>query len=203
MRGASGERIAGTWYTAEALARRLNRQAEILKLNQGGVTFSGGEPLAQADFVIEVIQRLEGLHILLDTSGYADEQDFYRLVQCCDLIYFDLKLVDETLHRRYTGCSNRLILQNLRLLAEMGKPFVVRVPLIPGVTDTSENLSSIARLVSGLPGLLRVDLLPYNRAAGAKYQAAGMPFEPGFDENQPCRMDPSAFEEQGLAVRVA
>jgi pyruvate formate lyase activating enzyme len=202
MYGAGGERIAGKWYTAEALARRLNRQAEILKLNQGGITFSGGEPLAQADFVIEVIQRLDGLHVLLDTSGYADEQDFRRLVQCCDLVYFDLKLIDDAWHRRYTGRSNLPILHNLRLLGEMGKPYVVRVPLVPGVTDTHENLSAIARLVSGLPWLLRVDLLAYNRAAGAKYQAAGMPYEPGFNEDQACRIDTAVFEEQNLLVRV-
>jgi pyruvate formate lyase activating enzyme len=203
MRGAGGERVAGTWYSAEALARRLNRQADILKLNQGGVTFSGGEPLAQADFVIEVLEQLHGLHVLLDTSGYADEHDFRRLMQFCDLVYFDLKLIDDALHRRYTGRSNLPILHNLSLLGEMGKPFVVRVPLVPGVTDTQDNLFAIAHLVCRLPGLLRVDLLAYNRAAGAKYQAAGMPFEPGFDEDQACQIDLEIFEQRNLLVRVA
>lgn len=202
MRSAGGQRIAGLWYTAEALARRLNRQADILKLSQGGVTFSGGEPLHQAEFVVQVIDRLEGLHVLLDTSGYAGEPDFRRVVQRCDLVYYDLKLVDDAQHRRYTGRSNLPILHNLQVLHELGKPFVVRVPLVPGVTDTHENLSAIAGLVRGLPGLLRVDLLPYNRAAGAKYPAAGMRFEPGFDESQACRTDTAVFDELDVLVRV-
>jgi pyruvate formate lyase activating enzyme len=202
MLNPAGQRVAGTWYTAEALARRLNRQAEILKMNQGGITFSGGEPLAQADFLLEVIEQLDGLHVLLDTSGFAEEADFRRVVERCDLVYFDLKLIDEQQHRRYTGRGNLPILHNLQVLAGMGKPYVVRVPLVPGVTDTRDNLAAIARLVSGLPGLVRVDLLPYNRAAGAKYPAAGMRFEPGFDENQEPWIDMAIFEELSLQVRV-
>jgi len=203
MLGAAGARIAGKWYTAEALARRLNRQADILRASQGGVTFSGGEPLTQADFLLEVIDRLDGVHVTLDTSGYAEEGDFRRVAQHCDLVYFDLKLIDERLHQRYTGRSNLPILNNLRLLSKMGKPFVIRVPLVPGVTDTQNNLTAIARLVSVLPGLIRVDLLPYNRAAGAKYQAAGMPYAPDFDEDQECRSDTGVFEGMGVPVRVA
>ena len=148
MQRAAGQRTAGTWFTAKALARRLNRQAEILRASQGGVTFSGGEPLAQADFLLEVIDRLDGLHVLLDTSGYADEGDFRRVVRRCDLVYFDLKLIDERLHQRYTGRGNLPILNNLHVLSEMGKPFVVRVPLVPGVTDTPENLQKF--LLEGL-----------------------------------------------------
>jgi pyruvate formate lyase activating enzyme len=203
MQGAGGQRNAGTWFTSQELARRLNRQAHILKLNQGGVTFSGGEPLAQPDFLVEVIEQLDGLQVLLDTSGFASEGDFRRVVQRCDLVYFDLKLIDEQQHFRYTGRSNLSILHNLRVLGEMGKPFVVRVPLVPGVTDTPENFAAIAGRVRQLPGLLRVDLLPYNRAAGAKYPAAGMIFDPGFDEDQECRIDTAVFETLGLQVRVA
>lgn len=202
MHSPVGQRLAGVRYSAQDLARRLNRQAGVLKLGQGGVTFSGGEPLAQAGFVAAVIDLLDGLHVLLDTSGYAAEPDFRQVVQRCDLVYFDLKLMDDSLHQRFTGRSNRPILHNLAVLNAMDKPFVARIPLVPGVTDTPENLSAIARLVSKMPALLRVDLLPYNRAAGAKYQAAGMPFEPGFDEAQECRLDTAVFEKLGLAVRV-
>jgi pyruvate formate lyase activating enzyme len=80
---------------------------------------------------------------------------------------------------------------------------VVRVPLVPGVTDTPENLGAIARLARVLPGLLRVDLLPYNRAAGAKYRAAGIDFSPGYDESRECRVDTVIFEQLGVPVRVA
>jgi pyruvate formate lyase activating enzyme len=203
LRGQAGERLAGREFTAEQLAGQLNRQADILKMNDGGITFSGGEPLLQAGFVAEVIARLDGLHVLLDTSGYGNEADFRRLAALSDLVYFDLKLVDAAEHRRYTGRDNLPILSNLKILSAMGIPFVIRVPLVPGVTDMDENLAGIARIVSGLPGLECVHLLPYNRAAGGKYAAAGMEFRPGFDEARPVNLNLAIFERLGVEVRAA
>ena len=108
-----GVRQAGEIYTPEGLAAFLNRRAGILAANEGGVTFSGGEPLAQAHFIAEVIDRLDGLHVLLDTSGFGREEDLRMLLDRIHLVYFDLKLVDPGLHRRYTGHDNALILRNL------------------------------------------------------------------------------------------
>ncbi len=170
IRGLAGERLAGQEYSAPGLAALLNQQASILKDNEGGVTFSGGEPLLQAGFVVEVIDLLEDVHVLLDTSGYGREQSFRKLLDRSQLVYFDLKLIDPAAHRQYTGQDNELILRNLRILGESDKPFVIRVPLVPGVTDGNENLAAIARTISGFPGLERVDLLPYNKAAGSKYE---------------------------------
>jgi pyruvate formate lyase activating enzyme len=203
IRGLAGERMAGQTYTAEQLAALLNRQADILRLNEGGVTFSGGEPLLQADFVAEVADLLAGTHILLDTSGFGSQADFRRLAERCDLVYFDLKLIDPASHRRYTGCDNKPILENLKLLSSLDTPYVVRVPLVPGVTDTDDNLASIAQTVRVLPGLLHVDLLPYNRAAGAKYEYAGMEFKPGYDERRPLNINRSIFQNAGVKVMVA
>jgi pyruvate formate lyase activating enzyme len=151
----------------------------LLRLGEGGVTFSGGEPLAQANFIAEVVDQLEQLHILLDTSGFASERDFQTVASRSHLIFFDLKLIDSRVHANYTGVSNEIILRNLKALTRMSVPYVIRVPLIPGVTDTDENLSGIAKYVAGMRGLERVDLLPYNKAAGAKYAACGMSFFPG------------------------
>ena len=205
MHSPAGERLAGEEYTAERLAALLNRQAAILKANGGGVTFSGGEPLLQAQFVAEVIDRLshpEGVHVLLDTSGYGREEDLRLLLERCQLVFYDLKLIDPEMHRRYTGCDNELILHNLQVLSASGVPFVIRVPLVPGVTDTEENLRAIARTIGGLPGLLRVDLLAYNRAAGAKYPAAGMQFHPDYDEDQPVHIRTDIFSDAGIEVNV-
>jgi pyruvate formate lyase activating enzyme len=202
MRSPAGERIVGTMWDADVLAARLNRQADILRANEGGVTFSGGEPLMQPDFLLAVIERLRNLHILLDTSGFASQAVFRRVVPRCQLIYFDLKLIDADAHRRYCGQTNAPILRNLRALSELGVPYVIRVPMIPGVTDTDDNLSAIARAVQGLDGLVRVDLLPYNRAAGGKYSACGMVFSPGFDESQPNNLNTAIFENAGLPVCV-
>ena len=202
IRGPAGERVAGREYTSAALADILNRQADILRANEGGVTFSGGEPLGQAQFVTQVIDRLCGVHVLLDTSGYGSEGDFRLLVGRSDLVYYDLKLVDRQAHRRYTGVDNGPILRNLSVLSELGVPFVIRVPLVPGVTDTDRNLAAIGMTVRGLPGLVRVDLLPYNKAAGGKYHAAGVVFKPDYDESQPLNINTTVFEDLGLEVHV-
>jgi pyruvate formate lyase activating enzyme len=203
MASPSGVRQAGEVYTPENLANFLNRRASILTLNEGGVTFSGGEPLAQARFVAEVIDQLEGLHILLDTSGFGREEDLLLLLKRVDLVYYDLKLVDPALHRRYTGQDNARILRNLAVLSQSSVSFVIRVPLVPGVTDTDENLASIAEIAKTLPGLVQVDLLPYNRAAGAKYEAAGKRFLPDYIEAQPVNTKVELFEHVGVKVKVA
>jgi pyruvate formate lyase activating enzyme len=117
-------------------------------------------------------------------------------------VFFDLKLMDPAAHRHYTGCDNDVILRNLRLLEDSGKPFVIRVPLVPGVTDTDENVEAIAQIVRGLSGLLHVELLPYNRAAGSKYQYAGMQFQPDFDETRPPRINTMPFRQAGVEARV-
>lgn len=197
-----GERIVGRRYGADELAAILNGQATVLAASGGGVTFSGGEPLMQAPFLRATIDRLEGLHVLLDTSGYAGESALCMVVPVVDLVYYDLKLMDPVLHRHFTGVDNAPIHRNLRLLASMGIPYVVRVPLIPGVTDTPENLDAIARFVAPLDHLAGVDLLPYNRAAGGKYVAAGVMFCPGYDEDQPVNADTAPFEHHSVPVRV-
>ena len=202
IRSPVGERIAGKEYTAVALAELLNQQVDILRANEGGITFSGGEPLLQADFVSEVIDLLDDVHILLDTSGYGQEQDFRRLVDRSDLVFFDLKLIDRIAHQHFTGCDNGLILSNLQIINEMGKPFVVRIPLVPGVTDTNQNLASIIQILHELSGLLRVDLLPYNKAAGSKYQYTVMEFKPDYDESRELNLNTALFERAGIKVAV-
>jgi pyruvate formate lyase activating enzyme len=174
----AGKRVVGRLYTVEELSSILNRQASILSVNGGGVTFSGGEPLVQATFLAAVIDNLSDVHVVLDTSGYAQEGDFRRVVEKSDLVYFDLKLIDRAAHLRHTGVDNERILTNLQVLAKMNVPFVIRVPLIPGVTAIDENIEAIARVAKGLAGLIRVDLLPYNRAAGGKYSALRKQFCP-------------------------
>ena len=203
IRSPAGERLAGKEYTTVELASLLNQQADILRANEGGITFSGGEPLLQADFVIEVIELLDNTHVLIETCGYGQERDFRRLVNRSDLVFFDLKLIDRAAHQHYTGCSNVLILRNLTVLNEMGKPFLVRVPLVPRVTDTNQNLSAIIMTLRGMSGLLGVELLPYNKAAGSKYQFAGMEFKPEYDEAQEINLNTDIFEQAGIKVTVA
>jgi len=202
MASPAGERPVGKSYTAEELAAVLNAQADILRACEGGVTFSGGEPLMQAEFVSAVIEQLENLHVVLDTSGHAQEIDFRRVADKCDLVYYDLKLIDREAHLQHTGVDNTRILSNLKVLSSIGIPFVVRVPLIPGITDTGENIELIAETVQGLAGLTRIDLLPYNKAAGGKYEGLGMRFRPAFDESREAHTTLRPLVKAGVPVRI-
>ncbi len=130
MRGPNGDRIAGRSYRADELAVLLNRQAPLLI--DGGVSFSGGEPLMQAAFLEGVLERLEGLHVVLGTTGFAPAEDFLRVVRRCNLVLFDLKIMDTEAHRRWTGAHNQVILDNLERLADLGVAYLIRVPLVPG-----------------------------------------------------------------------
>ena len=202
MHSPAGDRIVGKKLTSEQLSTLLISQADILTENDGGVTFSGGEPLLQSEFLLEVIEKLDGLHILLDTSGCVDEVTFRAVVQKVDLVHYDLKIMDPEQHRKYAGADNKLALHNVLNLSRSGVPYIVRIPLVPGVTDTSENLREIAVKIQNLDGLLGVEMLPYNKAAGGKYQACGMKFQANYDEYEAVNADMSIFEEHGIAVRV-
>ena len=161
----------GKVWDAETLAKRLLRDADLFESSGGGVTLSGGEPLLQHEFAVELL-RLLPVHKAIETSGYATEQVFARVIAEVDFVMMDLKLIDPALHRRYCGVDNAPILRNFELLRQSGKPYLVRVPLIPNITDTDENLREIAALVGDSP----VELLPYNRMAGAKYPSVGKTF---------------------------
>jgi pyruvate formate lyase activating enzyme len=202
IRTPTRERVAGEQYTPRELANLLNRQAPLLAENEGGVTFSGGEPLFQADFVAETIDQLLGLHVLLDTSGYGSPKAFQQLVERSDLLYFDIKSMDPVIFERYCGGDLDIVIKNLYLLDEMAVPFVVRVPLIPTVTDNPENMAAIAQSISSMPGLQRVDLLPYHRLAGAKYAQTERTYDPRFDENLEPQIFSSVFDDLGIPWRV-
>jgi pyruvate formate lyase activating enzyme len=202
IRTPTRERIAGEEYTPGELADLLNRQATLLTESEGGVTFSGGEPLLQADFVAETIDQLAGMHVLLDTSGYGSPKAFQQLVERADLLFFDIKSMAPVIFERYCGGDLDIVIKNLYLLDEMAVPFVIRVPLIPSVTDTLENMAAIAQRIGPMTGLQRVDLLPYHRLAGAKYAQTGQTYDPGFDENLEPQIFGSAFEDLAIPWRV-
>jgi pyruvate formate lyase activating enzyme len=109
----------------------------------------------------------------VDTTAFSDQAVFRQMIKLTDLILFDLKLMDDTAHKRFTGESNKSILQNLRLAAHAETPLQVRVPIIPKITDTKENISAIAQYLKSLPRLKRIDLLPFHNTAAKKYERLG------------------------------
>ena len=195
-------RICGKSYTCDELEKILLRQSVFFK-DGGGVTFSGGEPTMQSEFLIEMLSRLrkKGIHCAVQTCGYTSPEVFSRIIENTDFFLYDIKLADEARHIEYTGVSNRLILNNLSALIESGVPFIARTPVIAGVNDSSENLSATAELVKNAKNLQRFELLPYNGAAGGKYPMVGKTFEyPDF--KAPERIDASPFKNRGIECRV-
>ena len=195
--------VSGTEIESGELAEMLLRDEKIFRLNKGGVTFTGGEPLLQADFLCEVLGLLRPrIHCAIETSGYASEAMFRKVLGDVDFLLFDCKHTDDELHKRYTGVSNRPIMRNLQMLIESGKNFVLRIPLIPCVNDTMENMLAVRNLLDGACNLKRVELLRYNKMAGAKYGMVGMDYKPSFDTEVEPQIHADVFNEAGIEVLV-
>lgn len=168
--------IVGKQYTVDELMEILLRDREFYEQSGGGVTFSGGEPMLHINYVGKVLERLkaEGVHTALETSGYFAYEEFAgKVLPFLDLVMYDLKLWDVNQHLEHTGQSNERIKSNFATLSSDGKVKVIpRVPLIPGITDSEENLQAIARF-AGSCGHSQLTLLPYNPAGLVKRTRLG------------------------------
>ena len=164
--------IKGYRVTAEELVAKATRLLPFFRHSGGGVTLTGGEVTRQSEFTAAVLAGCQdlGIHTAVETCGASDWPSLARVAEYADLILYDIKLVDDDAHRRWTGASNKAILSNARRLA--GRNVQVRVPLIPGITDTEDNLSGIYDFMRDA-GLGRIALLPYNPSSGAKYEWLG------------------------------
>ena len=152
--------------------RELLQDRPFYEKSGGGITLSGGDPVLQYEFSLAVLKgcREAGVHTAIETSMYAKEEVLMRFIDFVDLFIVDIKLFDAEAHRRYTGTGNQLILSNFRKLAEAGCSILVRIPLIPGITDSEDNLSSIASFVSGVSAETPIELINFNPLAGNKYR---------------------------------
>lgn len=195
-------KITGERWTAEALAARLQKDADVYALSGGGVTFSGGEPLMQWDFVRAALDRLQGVHTAVETSAFAPDDVFEEAMSRFDLVMMDWKVSDPDLHQRYTGVPQDTILRHARMLAAGKTPFILRMPIIPGVNDNQAHFETAASLVKNAKSLVRVDVLPYQRAAGAKYEMVSMAYTPGFDESRDPEFHTQVFEREGIPFRL-
>ena len=194
--------ISGKKWTAESLAAELSKNADILKMNGGGITFSGGECTMQADFMLAIRRLLPDIHMAIETCGYCSGSTFRKVISAMDLVIMDIKHTDPAIHKQYTGVDNSLIRENLRILMGSNTPFLIRVPLIPGVNDSEENLTLTAQWIQNAKNLLGVELLPYNEAAGAKYHSLNMKYQPKFNTAQKPRLYTECFEKLGIAVKI-
>lgn len=195
-------KIAGTAWTAEALSARLNKDADVFAATGGGVTFSGGDPLLQWNFVSEVVDRLEGVHTAIETSGFTSDAVFEQVMDKLDLVMMDWKVSDPEKHRHFTGVDQAPIRRHAEMLAAGDTPFILRMPIIPGVNDVPEHFKTVADLVKGAKALVRIDILPYQRAAGAKYEMVGKTYAPEFDEAAALHYYTDCFDEAGIPYQV-
>lgn len=200
------EAVGSTWTVAEVMAE-IEKETPFFAGNQGGVTFSGGEPLAQPDFLEALLMACKklDLHRAVDTSGFAGAATVSRIARHAELFLFDLKHMDPAAHRRLTGVDNTLILSNLRLLAQSGTRIALRLPLIPGMNDDEENIRRTGRLAASLPGVRSIDVLPYHASARGKYAKLGLPY-PGesIKQSDPDNVDRAVdiLQHCGLEVRI-
>ncbi len=200
------EAVGRTWSVEEVMAE-IEKEIPFFTGTSGGVTFSGGEPLNQPRFLEALLEACGslGLHRAVDTSGFADEDTIRRIAPLADLFLFDLKHMDPVAHQRITGVDNALILSNLRLLTESGACVHLRLPLIPGLNDSKENILATGRLAASLPGLHDIDVLPYHATARSKYAKLDLPY-PGenIPSSQPGDEEQAAdiLRSCGLRVRI-
>jgi pyruvate formate lyase activating enzyme len=171
------EKIFGNEINVDSLIKELIKDRIFYDESGGGVTFSGGEPLVQADFLVESLKLCKkiGINTAVDTSGYTPFENIEKIYDSTDLFLFDLKIFDDEKHIKFTDVSNKLILSNIKKLTDIGNKTIVRIPLIPGITDTNKNLLEVSRFVSTLKNIKQIDLLPYNKISESKYKRFNVP----------------------------
>jgi pyruvate formate lyase activating enzyme len=171
--------LIGKEWAADQLLAELLKDEVFYETSGGGVTFSGGEPLAQVDFLCELLPLCKGagLHVALDTCGAAATERYRRVGQWLDLVLYDLKIMDEARLKAATGVSNELILRNVRWLASQGVPLWIRTPVVPGYSADPANIRAIGEFIRDeLPTVQRWDLLAYTNLGRPKYHRLDLPY---------------------------
>jgi glycyl-radical enzyme activating protein len=173
---AAATELVGRWMDVDEVWREVAADKPFYDRSGGGMTISGGEPLAQFEFTLALAQRAraEGVHVCLDTSGCAPEEQMRAIAPLVDLFLYDIKETDWQRHKEHTGVGNRRILANLRLLDELGRPTILRCPIIPGVNLRDGYLAELAALCRSLQHCRALHVMPYHNLAAGKYARFGM-----------------------------
>ncbi len=170
--------IAGRRTSVKEILEEIEKDRVFYDESEGGVTFSGGEPFSQPDFLNALLTECKerGIHTTMDTCGSAPYEVIDRMRDKVDLFLYDIKTMDNRKHKMYTGASNEEILKNLRRLAK-DSSIVISFPIIPEVNDDDKNVAETAKFISSLPNIRQVNLLPYHRAGIEKYRSLGKPYK--------------------------
>jgi len=164
--------ITGKEYTVAELMDKISKDKPFFDKSGGGVTFSGGEPLLQGEFLREIISecKKQNIHVAIETAGKVPTETFMNIINDIDLIYFDIKHVDEKKHKTYTHSDNYLIKKNLEIISGLHKNIIVRIPVIPGFNSEEEDIMEIFNFLKNLKTLIGIELLPFHRLGESKYR---------------------------------
>lgn len=175
----------GEKMTIEQVMTEVKKDRHYYAASDGGITLSGGECLLQSDFAAELLRicKKEGIHTVIETALFVPWANIEKVLQYTDMFFADLKIADFQKHRLYTGQDNQIILENLRKLTDTGAAVTLRIPLIPGVNDSLEDMDAIGCIIKDM-GIIAVELLRYNYLAESKYQSVGMKYEKFGTESQ-------------------
>ncbi len=202
--------IYGKEMTAQEVFEEVNKDKMFYEGTNGGVTISGGEPLMQLNFLAAVFKlcRAAGIHTCMETTGYTSTKSFEQVLPLTDHILFDLKNMDSHLHQKFTGKTNRLILDNAELTAESGIPLMFRMPLVPGFNDTLQNIDATADFIKtiGRDNLQGIELMPYHRMGMGKYEALDKEY--ALNSIKPCEPEyvesiRQRFEDLGVKCTIS
>ena len=178
--------VCGKEYTADELLSEILKDKSLYKTSGGGVTFSGGECMLQIDFLEEILKKCKenGIHTAIDTAGHIKYESFERVMPYTDLFLYDVKCIDPNKHKQYTGVDNELILENLKRLMKAKMALWVRIPVIPTVNDTEEEMIKIKELLLTHGRPQKIELLPYHAMGEHKYSALNKPLHKFDTPNQ-------------------
>jgi pyruvate formate lyase activating enzyme len=171
--------LVGNYVTPEELFREVDKDSPFYRRSNGGVTVGGGEPTMQHEFVAEFLKKCKQhyIHTAIETCGYVRGEHLEKLLQHLDLVYFDIKHMDDVVHKELTGVSNELILENARRACAV-RPMIVRIPTVPGLNDSDDNILATARFAAELgEDLKRIELLPYHKYGTQTYGRLGREYE--------------------------
>lgn len=198
--------IAGREYTVDEIMKQVMKDRVFYKQSKGGVTVSGGEPLSQIAFVEELLKRLkaEDIHTAVDTCGAVGFEYLERAAKYTDLFLYDLKIMDDELHKKYIGSSNKIIIENLIKLSKIHNNISIRLPIIEGINADLRHIESVLDVIENL-NIKKVYLLPYHNIAAHKYKKLGLTYE---DEKMSKPSDEKMdsfkkmFEKRGFFTKI-
>lgn len=175
---AESKRRAGKAYSVKELFAEIAKDRTFYSMYGGGVTFSGGEPLTQPAFLAEIARkcRRNGMNVVVESCGLGDYERFKGALPYIDGMFMDIKHIDSARHRELTGQGNEAVLANIRRIAAFGVPLTARTPVIPGYTDSIDNIAGISEFVAATPGIEGYELLSYHNFGQSKYQSLGRPY---------------------------